>query len=128
MIKVNYDKNTGKVIAFGKDIAPYIEITEEERRQPLPDKYSYYAVVDGKFTILRRELSIDEILRDSRQAKTKRIKEIEAWLKANDWKFNKVFLGEWEQTDPRWLSYLEERAKLRAERDELEKEVSEWTS
>ena len=25
MIKVNYDKLTGKVIAFGKDIAPYIE-------------------------------------------------------------------------------------------------------
>jgi hypothetical protein len=128
MIKVNYDEKTGKVIAFNKNSAPYIEITEEERKQPLPDKYSYYAVVDGKFTIQRRELSIDEILRDSRQTKTKRIKEIEAWLKANDWKFNKVFLGEWEQTDPRWLSYLEERAKLRTERDELEKEVSEWTS
>lgn len=128
MIKVNYDKNTGKVIAFNKNTEPFIEITEEERKQPLPDKYSYYAVIDGKFTIARRELSIDEILRDSRQAKIKRIKEIEAWLKANDWKFNKVFLGEWEQTDPRWLSYLEERAKLRAERDELEKEVSEWTS
>lgn len=128
MIKVNYDKNTGRVIAFGKDIKPYIEITETERKQPLPDKYSYYAVIDGKFTIQRRELSIDEILCNSRQTKIKRIKEIETWLKTNDWKFNKVFLGEWEQTDPRWLSYLEERAKFRAERDELEKEVSEWTS
>ena len=40
MIKVNYDKVTGKVIAFGKDIAPYIEITEKERKQPLPNKYA----------------------------------------------------------------------------------------
>ena len=128
MIKVNYDEKTGKVIAFNKNNAPYIEITEEERKQPLPDKYSYYAVVDGKFTILRKEPTIEEILKDAAVARKKRIKEIDLWLRANDWKFNKVFLGEWEQADPRWLSYLEERAKLRAERDELEKEVSEWTS
>ena len=41
MIKVNYDY-TGKVVAFNKDTEPYIEITEEERKQPLPDKYSQY--------------------------------------------------------------------------------------
>ena len=44
MIKVNYDSKTGKVVAFGKDTEPYIEITEQQRKQPLPDKYSYYAV------------------------------------------------------------------------------------
>ena len=52
MVKVNYDKKTGKVIAFNKDIEPFIMITEEERNQPLPNQYSYYAVIDGKFMVL----------------------------------------------------------------------------
>ena len=32
MIKVNYNQETGKVIFFGKDTKPYIEITEQERK------------------------------------------------------------------------------------------------
>lgn len=120
MIKVNYNKDTGKVIAFGKDIEPYIEITEEERKQPLPDKYSYYAVVDGAFTVARKTLTDEERAKEEAAAKRKRIAEIEAWLRANDWKFNKVFLGEWETSDPRWVEYLEQRAQFRAERDKLE--------
>lgn len=54
MIKVNYDATTGKVLSFGKDTEPYIEITEAERKQPLPTKYHHYAVVDGQFKILAR--------------------------------------------------------------------------
>lgn len=120
MIKVNYDKNTGKVIAFNKNIEPFIEITEEERRQPLPHKHSYYAVINGKFTIVVEKLTEEEVAKEKAIAARERIAEIEKWLKDNDWKVNKVFLGEWENTDPRWLEYLEMRAKLRAERDELE--------
>ena len=120
MIKVNYDEKTGRVIAFNKNSAPFIEISEEERRQPLPNKYSHYAVIDGKFTIVQDKPTEEEAARDALQAKQKRIAEIERWLKANDWKFNKVFLKEWAETDPRWLEYLEQRKKLRAERDELE--------
>lgn len=123
MIKVNYDKETGKVIAFNKDVLPYIEITEEERRQPLPDKYSFYAVEDGKFVIKSREPSKEEAANDARMARAKRLREIQAWLSANDWKVNKVFLGEWEATDPRWTEYLATRAELRKEHDELSKEV-----
>lgn len=119
MIKVNYDEKTGEVIAFGKDLAPYIEITEKERRQPLPDKYSHYAVINGKFTIVRRESTAEEKARDAFQAKAKRLAEIDAWLKANDWKVNKVFLGEWKETDPRWVEYLNKRAAMRKEHDEL---------
>ena len=51
MIKVNYDPKNGKVVAFNKDTEPYIEITEQQRKQPLPNKYSWYAVEDGKFVI-----------------------------------------------------------------------------
>lgn len=123
MIKVNYDEKTGKVISFGKELEPYIEITEEERRQPLPDKYSHYAVVNGKFTIITREPTDEEAAKDKAAAKAKRLIEIDKWLCDNDWKVNKVYLGEWENTDPRWLEYLETRAALRAEHDELTKEV-----
>ena len=123
MIKVNYDEKTGRVIAFNKDITPYIEITEAERRQPLPDKYSHYAVIDGKFTIVRREPTEEEVAKDKAMAKAKRLAEIDKWLKANDWKVNKVYLGEWEPTDPRWTKYLEVRAELRAEHEKLTTEV-----
>ena len=119
MIKVNYDEKTGKVISFGKDIAPYIEITEEERKQPLPDKYSHYAVVDGKFTIVTRKATEEEAAKDALIAKNKRLTEIQAWLSANDWKVNKIVIGEWEETDPRWIEYLTQRKAMREEQDLL---------
>jgi hypothetical protein len=122
-IKVNYDEKTGKVVAFNRNTLPYIEITEEERRQPLPDKYSYYAVEDGKFLVKRREPTEEEAARDKEAARQERLHEISNWLCENDWKVNKVFLGEWETTDPRWTEYLETRAQMRAEHDELTKEV-----
>lgn len=46
---------------------------------------------------------------------------IRTWLKDNDWKINKIVVGEWETTDERWTSYLEERAVKRARQDELNK-------
>jgi hypothetical protein len=119
MIKVNYDKETGRVIAFNKDITPYIEITEAERRQPLPDKYSHYAVIDGKFTVVKREPNEAEIAKDKAAAKAKRLAEIDSWFKANDWKVNKLFLGEWKVTDTRWIEYLAKRAAMRKEHEEL---------
>ena len=122
MIKVNYDKETGKVIAFNKDFTPYIEITEEEYVS-LPDKYSRYAVIDNKFTIVTREPTEEESNKDTQIAKQKRLKEIDAWLKANDWKVNKVYLGEWTPDDPRWTEYLETRAAVRAEHEQLTTEA-----
>ena len=89
MIKVNYD-DTGKVIAFDKEMEPYIEITEAERKQPLPNKYSWYAVDNGKFIIKSREPSAEEKAADEAEAKRKaeyvspeqRIKELEDALDA----------------------------------------------
>lgn len=46
---------------------------------------------------------------------------IQAWFVNNDWKFNKVFIGEWADTDPRWLEYKEQRAIKRARLDEIKK-------
>lgn len=126
MVRVNYDKDTGRVVGFNKDIEPYIEITEEERRQPLSDKYDYYAVVDNKFVVLRREPTEEETRRDVIKEKQTRMKAIEKWFADNDWMFNKIFLGEWEETDERWLNYLTQRNILRQEHEELQTSLKLW--
>lgn len=45
--------------------------------------------------------------------------EILQWFRTTDWIPNKILVGEWETTDPRWTTYLEERAVKRARRDEI---------
>ena len=47
--------------------------------------------------------------------------EIMGWLSQNDWKVNKVFLGEWADTDPRFIEYKEQRTIKRARLDEIKK-------
>ena len=116
MIKVNYNQETGKVISFGKDIKPYIEITEQERKQPLPDRYSYYAVVDGKFTIKRRAPTVEEVSRDKTQAINKEINELKKKLFDTDYKAIKYSEG--------WLTD-EEYAEVKAQREEWRKRINE---
>lgn len=90
MIKVNYNPETGKVIAFDKDIKPYIEITEEARKQPLPNKYSWYAVENNQFVIKSRTPTAEEKAKDEAEAKRRaeyvsteqRIKELEDAMEA----------------------------------------------
>lgn len=116
MIKVNYNQETGKVISFGKDTKPYIEITEQERKQPLPDKYSYYAVVDGKFTIKRRTPTVEELHNDDIQAINKEINELKKKLFDTDYKAIKYSEG--------WLTD-EEYAEVKAQREEWRKRINE---
>jgi hypothetical protein len=42
---------------------------------------------------------------------------IDRWLYENDWKVNKVVIGEWSKDDARWEEYLAERTKKRERRD-----------
>lgn len=114
MIKVNYNQKTGKVISFGKDTKPYIEITEQERKQPLPDKYSYYAVVDGKFAIKRRTPTIEELHNDDIQAINREINELKKNLFDTDYKAIKYSEGL--LTDK---EYAEVKAQRQAWRDEI---------
>ena len=65
----------------------------------------------------------EELMNLKRFEAFERSRELSIWLSDNDWKINKVFLGEWSADDPRWLEYLETRAAVRAELDELNKEV-----
>ena len=93
MIKVNYDSNTGKVVAFNKDTEPYIEITEQERLQPLPDKYGYYCVENGKFCIKRRTPTEEELAKDIISNRNKEINELKAKLAQTDYQAIKFAEG-----------------------------------
>lgn len=93
MIKVNYNPDTGKVVAFNKDTEPYIEITEQERLQPLPDKYSYYCVENGKFCIKRRTPTEEELAKDIISNRNKEIGELKAKLAQTDYQAIKFAEG-----------------------------------
>ena len=93
MIKVNYNPETGKVVAFNKDTEPYIEITEQERLQPLPDKYSYYCVDNGKFCIKRRTPTEEELAKDIISNRNKEISELKAKLAQTDYQAIKFAEG-----------------------------------
>jgi hypothetical protein len=58
-----------------------------------------------------------------RQANEKEQADILQWLADNDWKVNKVVVGEWEQDDARFLDYKQQRAIKRKRLDEIEKEM-----
>lgn len=93
MIKVNYNPETGKVVAFNKDTEPYIEIMEQERLQPLPDKYSYYCVDNGKFCIKRRTPTEEELAKDIISNRNKEISELKAKLAQTDYQAIKFAEG-----------------------------------
>ena len=114
MIKVNYDETTGKVIGFDKAMTPYIEITEEQRRQPLPDKYSYYAVENGEFVIKRRTPSEAETKADSIASINQQIRELQDKLAATDYQALKYSEG--------WITekdYTEIKANRQSWRDAI---------
>lgn len=114
MIKVNYDEITGKVIGFDKAMTPYIEITEEQRRQPLPDKYSYYAVENGEFMIKRRTPSEAETKADTVASINQQIRELQGKLAATDYQALKYSEG--------WITekdYTEIKANRQSWRDTI---------
>ena len=47
------------------------------------------------------------------------LNEIQKWFSDNDWKINKIVIGEWTTDDPRWQEYLKERTIKRKRYDEL---------
>lgn len=114
MIKVNYNETTGKVIGFDKAMTPYIEITEEQRRQPLPDKYSYYAVENGEFVIKRRTPSEAETKADTIASINQQIRELQGKLSATDYQALKYSEG--------WITekdYTEIKANRQSWRDAI---------
>lgn len=114
MIKVNYNETTSKVIGFDRAMTPYIEITEEQRRQPLPDKYSYYAVENGEFVIKRRTPSEAETKADTVASINQQIRELQGKLAATDYQALKYSEG--------WITekdYTEIKANRQSWRDAI---------
>ena len=121
MIRVNYNKETGKVVSFGKDVQPYIEITEQERKQPLPDKYSYYAVINGEFTIKRRTPTSQEAKADEIVSINKQIQELKQKLSDTDYKAIKYSEG-W-ITEKDYAEVKQQRENWRSAINKLEEEL-----
>ena len=124
MIKVNYDADTGRVIGFNLDIEPHITITEEERRKPLPDKYSYYTVENGRFTIARRTPTAAEEKADAIALIQTEIAAIKKWRSESTEYVIQMLLGEIKKTDKGWLTYIAQRAQARDRLAELEEALN----
>ena len=115
MIKVNYNPDTGRVIGFNLNTPHFITL-DVDPRQPLPDKYSYYAVINGQFCIRRRSPTQEEDKADKIAQIKEQIAEIESWMREGiDWVV-KLICGDIKKTDTEWIQYLVQRS---AKRDKL---------
>jgi hypothetical protein len=97
-----------------EDETRFIEVDEDIYSNTLScPSYKAWKVVKDQLIIEDYEaMPVDEKLQLELQ-------EIRRWLKNNDWIPNKIITGEWEETDPRWIDYLSERADKRERQDEL---------
>lgn len=114
MIKINYIPDTGRVIGFNLDTEHFITL-DADTRQPLADKYSYYAVVDGQFCVRRRSPTQEEDKADKIAQIKAQIAEIESWMRQGiDWVV-KLICGDIKKTDAEWIQYLVQRSQKRDE-------------
>lgn len=80
---------------------------------------NFSKVVDGVFYL--REEEFQQLTELKRQRA-----EILKWLSDNDWKINKVVLGEWTENDVRWSDYLNRRAEKRQRLDEIDALIAQY--
>lgn len=92
--------NVASVPAVGRDEVLYYH----------PKVKAFYT---EKIELTETQKQAAKIVADARAKKAKAMK----WLSDNDWKVNKRTLGEWTETDERWIAYLADRAKARADID-----------
>jgi hypothetical protein len=119
MKKIFYNKNGWVCQRYPYDIEiddlnNFIEVDDSIYEKTLScESYMAWKVRDGSLVIDRYE-DAPKIL-DWENEKN----EITSWLYENDWKINKVFIGEWSANDQRWLNYLSERTIKRNRLDEI---------
>jgi hypothetical protein len=85
------------------------------------DEVLYYNPETDTFHTEKVEYTEEQIAKAKAiaEARAKKAKAL-AWLAENDWKVNKRMLGEWAEDDERWVTYIADRAKARAEIDEAD--------
>lgn len=118
MKRINYELNEKNVIVSYTEVPfdenkPYLELADDEKIF-----IGYSKVVNELF--YRNEEEYNNL----KNAKLE-LKEIKQWFLENDWKINKVVIGEWSNTDERYVSYLAERKEKRKRQDELIEEINE---
>ena len=91
----------------GKDVKWVVDVAGVEYQEPkdIVEKILVYIPYTDK------ELQIKSAAQE--------LNNIKAWFIDNDWKVNKIVIGEWQTTDQRWIDYLNERAIKRTRQDEL---------
>lgn len=92
------EREAGKILCFN----PETETFYSKDRAPVDEE-----------AVKARQAKIAE-RRAAEQKKAAALK----WLADNDWKVNKHTLGEWSDTDERWLAYLAGREQARKDYDE----------
>lgn len=108
------DKFAERFTADNKTTFKVASVPSVERDEVLyfnPTTFSFYT---EKVVVTEEQKARME----ERKVKNAKKQEALKWLNDNDWKVNKRILGEWSETDDRWLQYLAERAKMRAQYDE----------
>lgn len=117
MKRINYKLNEKNIIVSYVEIPfdenkPFLELADDEKIF-----IGYSKVVDGLF------YKNEEKYQLLKNAKLE-LKEIKEWFLDNDWKINKVAVGEWANNDERYVSYLAERQEKRKRQDELNEVIN----
>lgn len=132
LIKITYTRECTRVIHdVGEDEngAPIVVPWEEPYTETATEILNTFAVDTDKecdFTIEEiPDPSISEIPESIARLRDLGVElgEIQKWFTATDYIPNKVVVGEWPETDERWIAYKEERTRKRARQDEIMKEL-----
>ena len=127
-----YEETKGKLVTplgdFNCQSFPILEdiqffITDEELEKLGKHELKWHyeeETIDGK-VITRCTLVPNDNTHELQAASALQEKaEILKWLADNDWKVNKIVLGEWEENDTRVIEYKRERKEKRERLDYLE--------
>ena len=96
-MKINYTLNnniiTGYTIIPFDNNKPYIDLTEEEINN----------IRVGYTRLINNKLVYNEDIYQLISQTKKELAEIQKWFIDNDWKINKIVIGEWTKDDERWF-------------------------
>lgn len=87
----------------------------------------YSQIINGVFyeNLATYNQHLEQVRQEEQKQKTinsykQEMASIKSWLNANDYIINKHLLGEYSDTDPKWINYLAERKLKLARYNELE--------
>jgi hypothetical protein len=118
---IQTDKNNNKILSLyvfkitDEDVE--IEISDEENEKL--NSYLHLAYYENNNIIYKN--FENSILKDNLENEKSIILQ---WFLENDWKVNKLTVGEWEKEDSRWIEYMAQRQEKRARLDQIEFEIS----